>query len=373
MADVGIVCGAGIVSGKEIMALELMTGLHEQGEDVDVVTSSWGSGEFRQRCEKMGFRTYVMRLGFISATLNWDCVRMTAHQMLHWPGLVISYWRFLKRSKVRSVVHTNWHHLLLLAPFLKPDRDLFWLHEVIPNKAQYRKFFRWLERHLRVFVVVSNAVGESLRKIGIAERNICVVHNGIVDPSAGVAKAEPHGERLIVGIVGQIGAWKGHEDLLDAFALVSSSAPAAQLHIFGGGDSDYKKVLEEKSISLGIADEIFWRGFVAERTQIYREMDICVVPSRFEEPFPTVAIEAAFFGIPVVATRRGGLPEIVEDGVTGFLIEPDQPQQLASRLQTLLADDQLRYKLGENARRKASEEFNHKRFVEDFVRILESK
>src|SRR6266404_2032823 len=119
MANIAIVCGAGIVSGKEIMALELISGLREQGYVVDVVTSSWGSGEFRRRCEKSGFRTHVMRLGFISATLNWESLYMTAHQALHWPGLVISYWRFLKRSQPRRIIHTNWHHLLLLALLLK--------------------------------------------------------------------------------------------------------------------------------------------------------------------------------------------------------------------------------------------------------------
>jgi glycosyltransferase involved in cell wall biosynthesis len=373
MANIAIVCGAGIVSGKEIMALELITGLREQGYAVDVVTSSWGSGEFRRRCEKLGVRAHVMRLGFISATLNRQSLYMTAHQLLRWPGLVISYRRFLKKSQPRRVIHTNWHHLLLLAPFLKPERDLFWLHEVIPNKRQYRKFFRWLERHLQVFVAVSNAVAESLRKIGIAEKKIRVIHNGIADPASGAARVEARGEKLIVGIVGQIGVWKGHDDLLDAFAQVSPTFPAAQLHIFGKGSSDYELHLREKAASLGIAEKIFWRGFIPDRLDIYREMDICVVPSRSNEPLPTVAIEAAFFRIPVVATRQGGLPEIVENGVTGFLVDADQPPELASHLQTLLADDQLRYKLGENARRKASEKFNQKRFVADFVLVLESK
>src|SRR3954451_8362994 len=104
MADVALVCGAGIVSGKEIMALELITGLRDQNYVVDVATSSWGSGEFRRRCEKLDFSTCVMRLGFISATLNLECVRMTLHQALHWPGLFLSYRRFLKTSKPRRII-----------------------------------------------------------------------------------------------------------------------------------------------------------------------------------------------------------------------------------------------------------------------------
>jgi glycosyltransferase involved in cell wall biosynthesis len=373
MNRVAIVCGAGIVSGKEIMTLELITGLRERGYVVDVVTSSWGSGEFRRRCQELGFRTYVMRLGFISATLNWESLYMTAHQLLYWPGLLAKYGRLLRNARPQKIIHTNWHHLLLLLPLLRPERDLFWLHEVIPNRSQYRKVFGWLSRRLQYFIPVSHAVAESLRKMGITENKIRVVHNGIVDPNAGAAKVQPRGERLIVGIVGQIGPWKGHDDLLEAFALIFPASPATQLHIFGKGSAEYETYLREKAASLGIADKISWHGFVPDRATIYRSMDICVVPSRSEEPFPTAAIEAAFFGIPVVATRRGGLPEIVEDGVTGFLVDAENPKELASRLKTLLVDDQLRHKMGEDARRRASEKFNRKRFVEDFVHLLESE
>src|SRR6266404_5903098 len=284
MSDIAIVCGAGLVSGKEIMTLELITGVREQGYVVDVVTSSWGSSEFRRRCEKLGVHTYVMRLGFISATLNWPSLKMTGHQMVYWPSLLMSYRAFLKSSKPHHVIHINWHHLLLLAPLLKPKRDLFWLHEVVPNKLQYRKVFGWLLRRLQYFIPVSHAVADSLRKIGIAEKKIHVVYNGITDPALDAAQVKCQGEKLIVGIVGQIGAWKGHDDLLDAFALVSRSLLAAQLHIFGKGSSDYEQHLREKAASLGIAEKIFWRGFIPDRLDIYCDMDVCVVSSRFEEP-----------------------------------------------------------------------------------------
>jgi len=372
MADVAIVCGAGIVSGKEIMVLELITGLRQEGYAVDVVTSSWGSGEFRKRCETLKFPTYIMRLGFISATLSWKSVYMTAHQLFRWPGLLMSYSRFLISSHPRKVIHTNWHHLLLLAPFLKPERDLFWLHEVIPNKSQYRVFFRWLERRLQCFVAVSHAAAASLRRIGVAEKKIRIIYNGISDPASAGAPVERQGEQLIVGIVGQIGAWKGHEDLLEGFALVSPTAPAAQLHVFGKGSADYEAGLREKAASQGITDRVVWRGFVSNRFDIYNQMDICVVPSRSHEPFPTVAIEAAFFGIPVIASRQGGLPEIVSDRETGFLVDANQPAQLASKLEMLLRDARMRKAMGTRARSRALEKFNRQRFINDSVDLLKA-
>ena len=87
MVKVAIVCGGGIVSGKEIMALELAKGLRDTGCEVEVVTSFWGNREFLRRLQDENLRAHIMRLGFISATLNLECLRMTAHQMLFWPGL----------------------------------------------------------------------------------------------------------------------------------------------------------------------------------------------------------------------------------------------------------------------------------------------
>ncbi|HEY6111211.1 MAG TPA: glycosyltransferase family 4 protein [Chthoniobacterales bacterium] len=373
MCDVAIVCGAGMISGKEVMTLELVRGLREQGKTVDVVTSFWGEREFRSRCEKLGARVHMMRLGFISATVSWPAIRMTLHQLLHWPGALIAYSRFLKRTAPRKIIHTNWHHLLLLGPLLKPHRDVFWVHEVIPNNPRYRKFFLWLARRLQCFVAVSEAVAGSLRKIDIDQKNIRVVHNGIRDPAGDFEPARSERDKLVVGIVGQVGARKGHEDLLEAFAIAASEFAAAELHLFGQAPTEYIEYLRDRARQLGIGEKIVWHGFVGDRTEIYREMDVCVVPSRVEEPLPTVAIEAAFFSIPVVATRQGGLSEIVEDAVTGFLVEASQPAEIASRLKMLLSDEALRRGMGENARRRAIERFNSKRFIEDFLEVMEEK
>src|SRR5687768_16657497 len=113
---IAIVCGAGIVSGKEIMALELGSGLHAAGHSVVYVTSQWGDGHFSRRLRAMDFPFYRMRLGFISAALSVDSIRMTADQMARWPKLVYDYRRFLAQEQPRHVIHTNWHHLLLLWP-----------------------------------------------------------------------------------------------------------------------------------------------------------------------------------------------------------------------------------------------------------------
>src|SRR5262245_15765013 len=132
-----IICGAPSMGGKEMMALELGEGLRNRNCDVEFVTScrEWTDGDFVRRTQSLSFPVHILRLGFIYATLNLKCMLMTADQVSRWPGMLISYRRFLRRVQPVKIVHTNWHHLLLLWPcFLKPKRDIFWLHEVVPDK-----------------------------------------------------------------------------------------------------------------------------------------------------------------------------------------------------------------------------------------------
>lgn len=366
-----IVCGAGVVFGKETIALELGEGLRASGVDVNFVTSLWGDGAFRKQVHALGFPVHSMRLGFISATLTFDCMRMTADQMWRWPGLLVDYRRLLRSETPRRVIHTNWHHLLLLLPFLKPERDLFWLHEMVPDKPQYRRVFGWLSRRLGCFVPVSQAVAGSLRSIGVAPEKIRVIHNGYKDPVAvGAGRKARKGNTIRIGIAGQMTAGKGHQDLFDAFALIAHKHPAAELNVFGRGQADFERELRARAKTLGIDRRVAWPGYVPERASLYSDVDVFVVPSRAPDALPGVAVEAAFFGLPVVASRCGGLPEIIEDGVTGFLVEPANPQQLAVRLDELLQSAERRRSMGAAARRRATAHFGRGRFVGDFVRLL---
>ncbi len=370
---IAIICGAGIVSGKEIMALELGQGLREKGKHVIYVTSLWGNGDFNCRLSSLDFPFHGMRLGFISATLTLECVWMTADQLIRWPKLLYDYGLFLRREQPRHVIHTNWHHVLMLWPFLKPERDMLWLHEVVPFKPRYSYVFNRIADHVLCFVAVSEAVADALRQLGIRNEKICMIHNGILDPAFG--QTDKLGQKQIhIGIVGQVGAWKGHEDLLEAFSQIVADHPLAVLQIYGSKDQgDFTEHLHRRAEALSLSSRLVWNGFVPERVNVYASMDICVVPSRTADPLPTTAIEAAYFKIPVIATRKGGLPEIVIDGETGYLVDAYSPAQLADRMARLLEDPELRRRMGAAARERATQYFSRERFTHDFLRLLSRK
>ena len=365
-----VVCAGGIVSGKEIMALELVTGLQNAGYQVEVVSSCWGNEEFLQRLHASRVHTFLMRLGFISATFSAAAIRMTLHQLCYWPGLLFAWARFLRRFRIEKVIHTTWHHLLLLSPLLDRSRDIYWAHEVLPSSPQYRVVFRRLQPRIQYFIAVSKVVAESLLRLGIDPGKVRVVHNGIHDPVDGLSITGRAARCPRIAIAGQVGEWKGHDDLLMAFSILQREHPECELHIIGRGSDDYERKLKALVSELRLTKKVIWRGFVSDKRDIYNGIDVCVVPSRFQEPFGMTAVEAGFFRIPVIATCQGGLVEIIDDKVTGFLVSPRCPSELAARLSELLKNDNLRNEMGERARFKMLSDFGRDNFLSAFRRVL---
>jgi glycosyltransferase involved in cell wall biosynthesis len=370
MAEILIVCGAGIVSGKEIMALELGQGLAQRGKAISYIVSFWTNGDFKDRLQRCGLPACILPIGFISATLTKRSLEMTFEQMRRWPALLWGYARLVRRLRPHKIVHTNWHHLLLLLPFLRPERDLFWVHDLVPDLPQYRRVFGWFERRIGAFVCVSRAAAASLRKIGISEAKIRVIYNGLADPVGSTEITISCSTSFRIGIVGQVSPWKGHDDLLEAFALVVRKHRAAQLHIFGSGNAGYKAALVRKSVDLGLAERVQWHDFVHDIRYIYPNLDVCVAPSRASESFGLVALEAGFFGVPAIVTRRGALPEIVEHEVNGIQVDAERPVEIADALCRLIEQPSLRQRLGINARQRAVEHFSRGRFLEEFLELL---
>jgi glycosyltransferase involved in cell wall biosynthesis len=180
------------------------------------------------------------------------------------------------------------------------------------------------------------------------------------------------GERTLrLGIVGQVAPWKGHEDLIDALALLTSDEPRIRLRIFGVGDPAYVASLERRLADRGLGEMVEWCGFVNNQADIYRAIDVCVVPSRIEEALGMSALEAGAFGRPVICSSRGGLREIVEDGVTGLVVEAERPEQLAQAISLLARHPDLVRKMAESARKRVRSEFSIARFVERFVQLFD--
>ncbi len=169
-------------------------------------------------------------------------------------------------------------------------------------------------------------------------RRARVVHNGVREPGLVSFPASPSGSHRLV-VVGRLSERKGQDVAIAATALVRRAGHDVTLTLVGDGYPGYEDVvagLHDLVREGGIEDVTVFTGF-ADPTPHVAAADVVLVPSRIE-PFGLVAVEAMLLGRPVVAAAVGGLTEIVEDGVTGRLVPPDDPQALADAVIDLLTN-----------------------------------
>jgi glycosyltransferase involved in cell wall biosynthesis len=175
-----------------------------------------------------------------------------------------------------------------------------------------------------------------------------MIHNAIDDSDLALTRRDRQASSAVTfGYIGRIDRSKGIEVAIDALRAVAD--PRALLRVAGDGDRDYLRTLLSRAQGLPVefAGQVPAARFLAG-------IDVLVVPSLWHEPMGRIVVEAYAAGIPVLAARRGGLPEVVTDGITGFLFEPG-PSELAELMRRLLDERQLRLALGDGARRRTAE------------------
>jgi glycosyltransferase involved in cell wall biosynthesis len=375
------ICGGGIVSGKEIITLSLMDGLRARGHEVRCVTSTWGAGEFAERLNAGQTPFIKLPLGFISKTLSLSAIRMTLHQMLKMPRLWLGYKSYLREFKPDVVVQTNFHHAFLLWPLMEARNTIFHVHDPVSQTGFYRRLFKFLNRKLCAFVGVSDFIRDMIIQLGVPPEKVFSVRNGIdikgieekIDERAEVIAGKRQGQTtgaVKIGIVGQVGEWKGHDDFVEALAGLRKDAFSFHGVIYGNGDASYIKSLKEKIDDYKLSEHVEWAGFVNDAKRIFSATDICIVPSRSQDPCPTVAIEAAHFGVPLIATRQGGLPELVLDGETGYLVDARSPEQITEKLRLLIQDSALRRRMSRAARVYGLRHLTRERMVREMETIF---
>lgn len=168
-------------------------------------------------------------------------------------------------------------------------------------------------------------------------------------------------ESPVIGIVGRLAEQKGHTFLIEAFKEVVAQFPAAVLLVVG--DGPLRQQLEEQARCLGFDRSVLWLGskIQEEVFRLYTVMTIFAMPSLFEG-FGLTAAEAMAAGLPVVATRADGLSEVVEDGVTGFLVDAGTSDSLARTLIQLLRDPNLCRAMGRSGQERVQGQFSMKQF-----------
>jgi glycosyltransferase involved in cell wall biosynthesis len=192
---------------------------------------------------------------------------------------------------------------------------------------------------------------------------IHIIYNGVdpeefdpTDDRRAVAEFGIDSSDKVVGIVAALRPEKDHATFLRAARLTVDRVPAAKFLIVGEGPM--RADIERHVQLLGLADCVTLTGCLSDVPNVLRAMDVFVLSSYTVECFPMALLEAMAAGRPAVCTAVGGIPEMVEDGLTGFLVPPRQPSALADRLVGLLTDDEAASRMGRAARTRVEQRFN---------------
>jgi glycosyltransferase involved in cell wall biosynthesis len=170
----------------------------------------------------------------------------------------------------------------------------------------------------------------------------------------------------VIGMISKLWEGKGHATLIQAFRDIKREMAQAKLVIVGEG------YLQDELVALvdrlGLRDSVLFTGFQMDVFEIIATFDVAVLPSFFEG-MGRVLLEAMAMEKPVVATRVGGIPDLVDDGVNGFLLSPGKTRELAQALLKVLRDKKLARKLGKEGRKKTTERFSAESMVQSIDRI----
>jgi glycosyltransferase involved in cell wall biosynthesis len=334
-----------------------------------ILPADMPKGMLSPELERLGVEYHFAHLGILRRKyLKLRAILPLAIELLKG----IAYVRSTARDRRVALVYTNTFVTVsgAIGGKLAGVPVLWHIREILSMPRPVRwLLFKMLSLCADRVVCISKAVRDSvLKEVPNLARKSVVVHNAVpVATSNGIKKdiglreqlGLPQGA-LLVGMVGRISHWKGQEILAEAAALVLQNHPDSHFVAVGSyfaDESHYLQKLESLINSLGLAGRFHLVGYRSNVTDVYRTLDVFVLPSIKPEPFGRVTVEAMMQGRAVIATNHGGTVELIEDGVTGMLVPPSDPKSLAAAIESLLVDRPMREKMGQAAALYAKQNF----------------
>jgi glycosyltransferase involved in cell wall biosynthesis len=274
-----------------------------------------------------------------------------------------SFWRHLHRLRIDIVhIHFGGRSVRWLARAATGAKIVVHLHGRILEPRGLSPI-DFSARGADIMVAASDAVAS--RVVGGPAR---VIYAGTDVPPRDSNALRRSTSEVILGTAGRLIPRKGVEFLLSAAATLQDEFPNLRVEIAGSGPQ--RPYLEQTSARLRLTEHVKFLGWIDDLRSVLPRWDIFVMPS-LEEGFPIAALEAMAAGLPVVASGVGGVPELVEDGKTGWLIPPGDVEALAARLRHLLRSPEEQLRMGANARARVRDHFSLAQMTENFGKLYD--
>jgi len=351
--------------GPERQMLELARHLPPAFQTVFAAFVDRGCEEFLGRARDSGFRTAVVP-GTLSRPdqLCREIVELLRREQID----------ILCCHGYKADVLGWWAGRRTGVPVLAVSRG--WTAETL-RVRMYERLDRLLLRWMDCIVCVSHAQAARVLRAGVAADKIRVIANAVrldrfaaPDPEYGARLAAlfPQRPQAIVGAAGRLSPEKGFGVFVEAARQVVRTNPGVGFVLFGEGR--LRESLQTQIRQLGLDGRFVLTGFRADLDRYLPHWDLMVLPS-FTEGLPNVVLEAFAVGIPVVATRVGGTPELVDDGASGYLVPPGDADALARRILDVLAEGRAAH-MGQVGRNRVEQSFSFTAQAGRYQQLFES-
>jgi glycosyltransferase involved in cell wall biosynthesis/protein-tyrosine-phosphatase len=354
------VMSADLWAGAEVQLATTVAYLRSQ-PDVDVSAVLFNDGPLASRLRELGLRVTILDEGRLSA---FAIVRRLI-------GIF--------RDQRVDIVHTHRYKDTVLGALAAKlagvphlVRTVHGLREPMRGWSALKfRLYEALDRFALMcagdlVIAVSARMADALRSRGYRPTSVTCIHNGVNVAAIAASRSADDVRRelgiaanaFVIGTIGRLSAVKGHATLLRAARLIRNKRRDLRLLIVGAGP--LRRELETEAASLGIADACVFTGVREDVYDLIGAMDMFALPS-LSEGIPMSVLEAMALGCPVVASRVGGVPEMIHDDETGVLVEPGDEGALAAACLRIIGDPVYAMTLGTAGRRVVAERFSSER------------
>jgi len=363
------VCFSPALGGLELYCLNTAATLQQRGHEVSLWLAQgsrmaeWPAVSLQRKLES--------RKDLDSGVRRNDGLEGISARLFQSPGYVNPFFSIkakkLIREKEIEVIHLHRSQDLTLFAAINIPKVL--TLQIQSSLSKLDLWHRWIYSRIdRILTITHLMRNLAIQSLPISADKVYALHYGIAADELYAQRGDPQESRrrlgiatdaFVIGLIGRLEESKGQKALLEAFSQIYQRFPQARLLFVGDPPpehSGYDQKLRELAQELDIADRVHFVGFQIQTAPIFAALDLFVLASK-QEAFGLVLLEAMAQGVPIIATRAGGVPEVIQDGVNGLLVKSGDAAELAGAMARLMRDAELRSRLGAAGFRVVRDQF----------------
>jgi glycosyltransferase involved in cell wall biosynthesis len=369
-----------VYGGGETMLLRLLDGLNKD-KFFPIVLCSKDNKRLIQELQKksikfisLSIKNIVSENKFLKAIL----------QFPNFLGVMFKTAQVIKQENP-DIIHVNLFYsaLFSIIPAKFYKKLFIWIAQTPSDLLKYKLLTKFLIFLSNKTILTCKDLVRLAKENGFNTEKFRVIYTGLKmeefrrKESSG-NEIEINNQKIKKPIVAMIGRFdryqKGHQYFIEAARIINEKMSEVNFLIVGGTANEeeekFKKELEERVKEIGLSEKIIFTGFYPDLIYLLSNVEIVVIPSLYEAP-SAVAIEASAMRRPVVASNVGGIPEVIIDGETGFLVPPKDPQAIAEKVIFLLKNPQIAKEMGEKGYQRIKENFTQERLAREYEKLYE--